>query len=212
MLLCLAYLIVFIPEVLEKKSMAPVKNVCHWFQIYLVKPCLAMLKTVFKPRKNWLRAIILVQILAYGLLWFNLGQGALEYLYMLKVFEGYTETEYANFSAIGAIVMALNMFFIIPLLKFHESLYVMLALLGQAVSFFAQPWTLVPWQYYVAQIASVGQYGIWASARTIFTYCVDPNEIGKIYAAVGIVAALCPLAANVIYRQLYDKVLKDANN
>ena len=165
-----------------------------------------MLTTVFKPRHGWLRALIFIQLLGYSLMWFNGGQNTLEYLYLLKVFEGYTETEYAHFSAVQAIIMALNMLFIMPLLKIHESLYVILALFGQAVAFFLQPFAKVNWHYYLAAIPSLGQYGIWASARTLFTFCVDASEVGKIYAAVGIVVAIAPLAANFVYRKIYDQV------
>ena len=52
----------------------------------------------------------------------------------------------------------------------------------------------------------VGYYGAWASARTLFTFCVHADEIGKIYAAVGIFASLAPLASNPVYKQLYNAV------
>ena len=44
----------------------------------------------------------------------------------------------------------------------------------------------------------------WASARTLFTLCVNENEIGKIYASVGIVASIAPLLSNPAYRTLYN--------
>ena len=37
--------------------------------------------------------------------------------------------------------------------------------------------------HFTAQILMLAYYGTWASARTMFTFCVHENEIGKIYAS-----------------------------
>ena len=50
------------------------------------------------------------------------------------------------------------------------------------------------------------QYGAWASARTLITFCVNSNEVGKIYASVGIIAAIIPLISNPVFRQIYNTV------
>ena len=68
------------------------------------------------------------------------------------------------------------------------------------------PWLKEVWMYFTAQILMLAYYGTWASARTLFTYCVHENEIGKIYASVGIVASIAPLLSNPAYRTLYNLV------
>ena len=42
--------------------------------------------------------------------------------------------------------------------------------------------------------------------RTLFTFCVNEDEIGKIYASVGIVGSIAPLLSNPAYRTLYNSV------
>merc|ERR1712062_316542 len=64
------------------------------------------------------------------------------------------------------------------------------------------------WVYFGVNILTVAYYGGWASARTLFTFCVSKKEIGKIYASVGIVAAIVPLASNPAFRQLYNYTIK----
>ena len=55
---------------------------------------------------------------------------------------------------------------------------------------------------------SISAYmGAWASARTLFTFCVNENEIGKIYASVGIMASVAPLISDPMFRTLYNKVI-----
>ena len=60
--------------------------------------------------------------------------------------------------------------------------------------------------YYGVQSLSLMQYGAWASARTLITFCVNSNEVGKIYASVGIIAAIIPLISNPVFRQIYNTV------
>lgn len=55
-------------------------------------------------------------------------------------------------------------------------------------------------------VLTIAYFGSWASARTLFTFCVSKMEIGKIYASVGIVASVAPLASNPAFRQLYNHV------
>ena len=52
----------------------------------------------------------------------------------------------------------------------------------------------------------IAAFGAWASARSLFTFCVSKKEIGKIYASVGIVASIIPFASNPAFRQLYNHV------
>ena len=41
-------------------------------------------------------------------------------------------------------------------------------------------------EYYGIQVLTIVQYGVWANARTLITFCIESNEIGKVYASVGI--------------------------
>ena len=56
------------------------------------------------------------------------------------------------------------------------------------------------------EISLPAYMGTWASARTLFTFCVNENEIGKIYASVGIMASVAPLISDPMFRTLYNKV------
>ena len=57
------------------------------------------------------------------------------------------------------------------------------------------------------EISPSAYMSAWASARTLFTFCVNENEIGKIYASVGIMASVAPLISDPMFRTLYNKVI-----
>ena len=59
----------------------------------------------------------------------------------------------------------------------------------------------------IGEISLQAYMGTWASARTLFTFCVNENEIGKIYASVGIMASVAPLISDPMFRTLYNKVI-----
>ena len=79
-------------------------------------------------------------------------------------------------------------------------------ILLQALAFFIIPFMKSLKHYYGVQSLSLMQYGAWASARTLITFCVNSNEVGKIYASVGIIAAIIPLISNPVFRQIYNTV------
>ena len=102
--------------------------------------------------------------------------------------------------------MSLFLLFVMPRIKVHESLYCVISLSLMGIAYFILPWITNLWTYFAVNILTVAYYGGWASARTLFTFCVSRKEIGKIYASVGIVAAIIPLASNPAFRQLYNYV------
>ena len=42
-----------------------------------------------------------------------------------------------------------------------------------------------------------------STSRSLFSRCVEPDEVGKIFSAVAIITAVAPLASNIAMRKLY---------
>ena len=57
---------------------------------------------------------------------------------------------------------------------------------------------------YYSKISKITLFKFYS--RTLITFCVESDEIGKIYATVGIWAAVMPLISNPAYKQLYNAV------
>ena len=64
---------------------------------YLIRPCMEMCKTIFKKRSSNLRSLVFLQIFIYALYWFGLNENSTQYLYMLKVFNGFDGAGFAHY-------------------------------------------------------------------------------------------------------------------
>ncbi len=49
----------------------------------------------------------------------------------------------------------------------------------------------------------------YSIVRALISKCIDPDEIGKVFSLLAVVAALTPVAGNPMFRQLYDATLQD---
>ena len=172
----------------------------------LVNPVKDMGKAIIQKRDGYLRFLLLIQFLSYALLWFNYQIYYQEYYYLLKIFTNFTEDHYSYFLAVRSTIWSIFMLAIFPKLSVHPSLYCVLALSFQVLIFFVSPWPTNLWLYFGIQLLDFCYYATWANARTLFTFCVEQKDIGKIYAFVGVVAALTPLVSNPAYRKLYNAV------
>ena len=93
-----------------------------------------MFKTVIKKRPGYTRMLLFLQLITYMLLWFNYGYEYMEYLYLLRVYPGFNASTYAYFNAIKSSIICLYIFFIVPRLTCHPSLYNVISLALQGKS------------------------------------------------------------------------------
>ena len=204
--LALIHLYLFVLEPIKKKmETGKEKNeTSNFFRKIFVNSFIQMVQTLLKKRPGPIRCLLFLQLISYFFLWFNYQYENMEYLYMTKVLHGFDENNYAYYYAAKQSLQGLFIIFVMPKLKIHPSLFCIISLSLQSLSYFMLPWLKEVWMYFTAQILMLAYYGTWASARTLFTYCVHKNEIGKIYASVGIVASIAPLLSNPAYRTLYN--------
>ena len=200
-------LITFVPEPIEKKSSNSMNEKAKFVKKILVDSVKDMFKTVFKKRHGRIRFLLMIQLISYSLLWFNYGYEGLEYLYLLKVYEDFTYAYYSYFSAVKSTVISLFLLLILPKLKNVEpSMFCVISMALQGLTFVLLPWMPNFWMYFGTYILTITYWSAWSNARTLFTLCVSENEIGKIYAAVSIMASMTPLFSGTVYRKIYNAV------
>jgi hypothetical protein len=124
------------------------------FKIYLIRPLIAMMKTLFKKRNNHLRILVLLQLFTYGLYWLRLDDNLL-YLYLLQAFEGFNETKYVQFQIYQRGICTAGLFIIVPFLsnylKFHDSMVQMTICFTESLSLLLIPFVTTLWQFYLIQ-------------------------------------------------------------
>ena len=147
-LLTLIYLKCCVQEPVNNKEFR-FKGFSKFLKTFLIKPVKEMFFTISKKRPGNLRFLLVIQLLAYGLLWFNTQWSyGLEYNYMLLVFKGFTADQYAYYSAAMQVLMSLFMLLVMPCIKVHESMYCVIALAPTAIAYFILPWITNLWAFF----------------------------------------------------------------
>ena len=92
----------------------------------VISPLIDMFKAIFKIRPKGLHVLIAIQFGMYASYCFVLEEKAVRYLYLLKLFEGFTATDYSRFYAYATSINAVGLLVILPVLSklfhLHDSL------------------------------------------------------------------------------------------
>ena len=85
-----------------------------------------MFRAIFKIRPNGLHVLIAIQLYMYASYAFVVEEKIMKYLYLSKVFEGFTGADYSIFSAFSESINAVALLLLLPILskvfRFHDSL------------------------------------------------------------------------------------------
>ena len=129
-------------------------------------------------------------------------------MYMKMRLTDFTKDHYSYFNAVRNVCRSIFLALILPKLSvaIHPSLYCVLAFGFSAALYFALPWPTNMWIYFGIHLLNSPHSGVWPTIRTLFTFCVEIKDIGKIYAAMEILYGMGPIISDPIYSQLYNAV------
>jgi len=238
--LAIAYMIFFVEEPIKKevaetdplikeKTVRPkdetfLEKLCHnvgkywkklknFLKISIKIPLTGMKEVITRDRKSVLKFLIVLQFFCFGTYWLTLQIWNLFYLYMLLVFDGFTETDYAHFNVAMAVFNTFCLVVIMPIfsgkLQIHDALMLFVILIFEVVSSFITPFVSTLWQFYLAQGVGTIGYCKYAVVRSLMSKSIEKDEVGKVFSLLAIMASLAPVAGNPIFRQLYNKTLND---
>ena len=174
-------------------------------------PLLGMKLLILKKRKTILKYLIFLQISLFFIHWFIVEIYYLKYLYMLLVFENFTEKDYAFFSVFNDLSSTFFLMFVIPFLnaklRLHDALMLIIVLSAEATAYAILPSATVLWQFYIPTFFGALGYCKYAIIRSLLSKCIEPDEVGKVFSIMAVVAALAPSAGNPVFRQLYNATI-----
>ena len=212
------YVPLFVKEPLQEKQKTALPSVegyswpIRFLQRYFIIPFRQIMTTLFKKRENGLRSLLLLQLAIYAMYWFLFEQRSMLYLWLLKVIEGYDGTDYAVYNMVSHGLGVFSLFFIMPVISGHfqlnEALILTIINYTVALGDLVLAFTTKQWIFYIGQLLSMLWIAEFSTARSLFTKCVGVDEVGKIFSAVGFVAALMPILSNPTYRLLYNATLE----
>ena len=198
------------PSTLELLSKLFVKIKSFFFKAIVV-PLQGMKSVITRDRKSVLKMLILLQLFCYGLYLFTLQMHSITYLYLLLVFDGFTETDYALLNIAMSVVAFVYLMIIMPIfsgkLQVHDALMLFFIIACEVVGAAFIPFVTDLWQFYLAQGLATMGYCKYAVVRSLMSKCIDSNEVGKVFSMIAIIAALAPIGGNPVFRQLYNKTI-----
>jgi MFS-type transporter involved in bile tolerance (Atg22 family) len=132
---------------------------------------------------------------------------------MLLVFDEFNETDYSHFNVAMALLYTFFLVGVMPILsgklQIHDAMMLFITLVCEVISSFITPFVATLWQFYLAQGLGAIGYCKYALVRSLMAQCIDSNEVGKVFSLLSILSALVPIGGNPLFRQLYNKTLKN---
>ena len=186
-------------------------KVKSFFTVAVVMPLLAIKSVITKDRKTILKFFIICQFFCYGLYLFTLEIQGLVYLYMLLVFDGFNETDYAMMNIVMLLLAFVCLIIVMPILsgklKIHDAFMLFIIVSCEVVSSTTIPFVKSLWQFYFT--LGLGTIGVckYAVVRSLMSKCIDSNEVGKVFSLFAVAASIAPIGGNPIFRQLYNKTM-----
>ena len=216
LVMCTLGYMMFVPEPIKRKESGDAtKSLFDKVKDLVIRgimiPIYQMLKTIFQRRPGNLRLLILVKLFVYGLYTFMFNFYNVMYLYMLNILEIFDGNDYAYFLVYRNLLFMTGLFVVMPILsgklKLHEGLILTIVTALTATGIFLSGFATKLWHFYVTEAFSIMRYCQYSAAMALFTKCVGPNEVGKIYSAVSMFSAVMPILSNPAFRGLYDLTL-----
>jgi MFS-type transporter involved in bile tolerance (Atg22 family) len=106
-----------------------------------------------------------------------------------------------------------GLIFVIPLLsaslKLHDAFLLFLVTLLESAGSLLKPFAKTVWQFHLANALGTLAYSKYAVTRSLLSKCIAPEEVGRMFALVAVVATLASFAGNPLYRQLYNLTMAD---
>ena len=111
-LLAILYTLIFIQS--NSPSSVINRTVKNVFMDFLVTPLVDMLQCLFRRRPKGVHWLIAIQVYAFASYWFVLEEKALKYLFMLKIFDGFDQTDYSWYFAYETAINTVGLLVIFP--------------------------------------------------------------------------------------------------
>jgi MFS family permease len=212
-LLGLVYFVLVVKEPINKKAEKSEKknSFNNLLLTAIATPLIGMKTLLMKKRKLSLKLLLLLQLACFFIYWLVIEVHILRYLYMLFVFEGFDEADYAYYTVFNNMCSAFFLMLFMPFLnaklRTHDALMLAIIVSSEVISYAASPFCSELWQFYLATgIGSLG-YCKYSVVRSLMSKSFGLDEVGKVFSILAVVAALAPVAGNPIFRQLYNATI-----
>ena len=204
MLLAYMYMILRLwnfQEELEEKESLSFLNMIHPRHVK------ESLQVIFKPRPNHKRTYLIVMM---SVMLLNqmpyIGESAFQFLYVKRIFS-WGVSEYSWYKTTASLVASVSMFLLFPIFhkfKTNDNMIIILSCFSQIGGAFIRGMSTETWTFYLSTIVDFGTSIVAPPVRAQISHCVEPHELGKIFAMLASVESLNPIIATNMYTRIYN--------
>jgi len=178
----------------------------------LITPLKEFCATMSKKRTGSKNVFLYLLLIVHSIYWGAGAYGAQLYLYMRKVFAGFSGDDYATYQLYYQMIGVCGLLVVLPfaakVLKWTEATNGLCINISIMCGLFFTTFAKQLWpDFYMARFFtgfSICQYSI---NRSFITKLVGEDEVGKIFAAVGIITTIFPMILDPVFKQIYNLTL-----
>ena len=173
---------------------------------YVWDPFKEMLGTLLLKREGRLQLLLYLQLCAYGTWLFALEVKALLYLFADTSYLDFDGEDWARYGVLDNIGGVVGLMVFMPVfsgwLKLHEGLVLTIVTVMVSLGFLLTAYTTSFSQFYVTMSLTFFDICLYSLGRSMLTKTVRPDEVGKVFSVVALLAAVLPVASNPAFRDV----------
>jgi len=160
----------------------------------------------FKGRPDHKRTYLLIMLSVMLLnMMPSIGERAYQYLFVKRIF-GWAVTDYSWYMTVANLVSSLAMFLLFPLFhrfKINDNFIIMISCTSQIGGALLRGLSTHPWMFYLSTFVDFGTSIVSPPIRAQISHCVEPHELGKIFAMLASIESLIPIIGTNMYTNIY---------
>ncbi|KAH8355703.1 hypothetical protein KR200_010257 [Drosophila serrata] len=205
----LLYVFFFVKESLKFENLQEGSRIREFFRLDLVK---VLVKTCFKKRENYDRAIIWMVMMSLTLCVFAMeGENTVNYMFMRKQFD-YTVQDYSVFNAARAVIQlvgsTLAMVLLRQLLGVSTIMMTLLAFACCVLESTVRATAVYGSEMYLALILGMMRGVMSPMCKAILSTVTPRSELGKIFSLTTSLQSISPLGAAPLYTAVYQATVQ----
>jgi len=208
--IALVYLVVFVKDVERIKGDAA--SDVSLLRRCVIVPWQEFIRSLGKKRPGRKKLFLYLLLVVHSIFWGGGQHLSQLYLYMRKTFAGFTGADYADYllynQFVGIVGLLLGLPFAAKILKLSEATNGLCINFLITVGLLASAFVKNLWpDFYIARAFTALTICQYSVNRSFITKLIDKDEVGKVFAAVGIITTLCPLALDPLFKIVYNATL-----
>ena len=165
------------------------------------------LKVTFKPRPGHRRTYLIVMMFTMLMnMMPYIGESAFQFPYVKRLFS-WGVTDYSWYLTTCTLISSAAMLVFFPIfhrLRTTDNTVIIISCLSQIAAGLIRGFSTEVWHFYASAFVDMGTALVSPPIRAQLSHCVEPHELGKVFAMLASVESAVPIIGTQIYTSLYS--------